>query len=350
MCSIASVLLTFAFRNAHLVPSLNCLLACFHDVLFADGLFGLADKLVELIQAHVVVVVAISETEGPEHLFEAQVLVVISIENAEKSLGHALLGEALSGDSASPSASLVSALGSLVVTITVSLIVAIPSGSRVTIASIGVSSSIGSESAAAKAVILEVVLVIVVDFIFFVADLVLSLHVGLVLAFELILVSHSEPGFLIVNVLVFVSATIASVAFLILIPVLASAVFTGIWLFLGVFSIVLVLLLGLSLGFSSRSDSTEDSDLTVHGLQELVLLEVVVGVGVHLIKGCCDFCRLNVAVSIGVEETEDAACISNFSLSLEVSVASFEVRSELFLDEEVSSGEGCGHGSSHEGG
>jgi len=176
------------------------------------------------------------------------------------------------------------------------------------------------------------------------------LHVCLVLAFKLILVSHSEPGFLIVNVLVFVSTAMTFVSILILIPVLAVAGFSGLWLFLGVFSNVLVLLLGLSLGFSSRSDSTEDSDLTVHGLQELVLLEVVVGVGVHLIKGCCDFCRLNVAVSIGVEKIENAACISNFSLSLEVSVASFEVRSELFLYEEVSSGEGSGHGSSHEGG
>jgi len=294
MCSIASVLLTFAFRNAHLVPSLNCLLACFHDILSADGLLGFADKLVELNQAHVVVVVAISETEGPEHLFEAEVLVVISIEDSEKSLGHALPGKALSGDFACPSASLVFALGSLVVTTAVSLSVAILSLSRVFIASIGVSSSIGSESAAAFAIILEVALVIVVDLVFFVADLILilSLHVGLVFIFELILVAHSESCFFIVDVLVFISAATAIAALasvLILVPLTAVAVFPRLLFFIRVFFIVLVLLLGLSLGFRSRSDSAEGSDLTIHGLEELVLLEVVVVFGVHLVVGLSDF-------------------------------------------------------------
>lgn len=69
--------------------------------------------------------------------------------------------------------------------------------------------------------------------------------------------------------------------------------------------LVLVVLFSVDLGFSSWPNSTEDSDLSIHSFEELVLLEVVVALGVHVVVRLCDFSRLDVAVSIDVEETED---------------------------------------------
>ena len=83
--------------------------------------------------------------------------------------------------------------------------------------------------------------------------------------------------------------------------------------------VVLVFLLSLDLGFRSRIYSTEISDLTIHGLQKLILLEVVVVFGVHSIVSLSNFCRLDASVPVDVKQSEDSTGVYRFDLSLETS-------------------------------
>ena len=96
--SVATSLLVFSifFRNSHLVPSFLGLLASFDFIWLADGVLAFTNELIELSETHVVVEVGVSTAEGSEHLFEADIFVVVSVENTEKALGHTFLGEALS--------------------------------------------------------------------------------------------------------------------------------------------------------------------------------------------------------------------------------------------------------------
>lgn len=95
------------------------------------------------------------------------------------------------------------------------------------------------------------------------------------------------------------SVTIASVS-------IASAFISSRLVYVIIISvIVLIFLFSINLSFSSWANSTEDSDLSIHGFEKLVLFEVIVALGVHIVVCLSNFSRLNVAVSIDVKETED---------------------------------------------
>jgi len=64
--SLDLVLLFFGYT--HLIPGLNSHLAGLPDVLSTDLLLGFVNPLVELIKRYLVVIVAVSQAEGSEHL------------------------------------------------------------------------------------------------------------------------------------------------------------------------------------------------------------------------------------------------------------------------------------------
>jgi len=57
---------------------------------FADLLLGSVNPLVELVKRYVVVIIAVSQAEGSEHLSQVDVVVVVSIDDTEETLGHPL--------------------------------------------------------------------------------------------------------------------------------------------------------------------------------------------------------------------------------------------------------------------
>jgi len=103
--SIGSVLaLSFGFRNSHLVPSFSCDLASLSNVLLADEFSTSVDKDVEFRESYAIIEVGVSLREGSEHFFEADVPVMVGINQAEETSGHTFLGKTLSGDLSASSA------------------------------------------------------------------------------------------------------------------------------------------------------------------------------------------------------------------------------------------------------
>jgi len=271
----------FLVFGSHLVPRFECLLASFDFVLLTDGLLTLAYHVVKLSETHVHVVVAVSGGEGLEHLFKADFGVIVGVNDSEEALCHALPSERLSGDSASlvllstTFVILVSRSRVTVVAAATITVVAISSLRVIPSASTGVSSSgILSESAAAF-VITELIIILI--------------------NISLIAVGHAQIGLLVLVFIVTVSATIITVS-----PV--SGLLVRVFLIL----LVLFVLFSLDFGFRSGTDSTERSDLTIHGLEELILLKIVVVIGVHGVVSFGDFSRLDVSVLVDVEEAEDS--------------------------------------------
>jgi len=78
------------FGHTHLVPGLDSHLAGLLDVLSADPLLGFVDPLVEFIKRYVVVIIAVSQAEGSEHLSQVDVVVVVGIKHSKETLGHSL--------------------------------------------------------------------------------------------------------------------------------------------------------------------------------------------------------------------------------------------------------------------
>lgn len=65
------------------------------------------------------------------------------------------------------------------------------------------------------------------------------------------------------------------------------AVISSLGLF--VLLVVFIILGGVDLFLSSRPNTTEHSDLSIHGLEKFVLFKVVVTLGVHCVVGLSDF-------------------------------------------------------------
>lgn len=325
---------TFLVFGSHLVPRFECLLASFDFVLHADGLFAFANHVVKFSETHVHVVVAVSGGERFEHFFKANAGVIVSVNDSEEALGHALPGERLSGDFASlvllstTFVLLVSRVATAVIpTVAISSLRVIPS------ASTGVSSSgILSESAAAF-VITEIILVL--REIFFVA------------------VSHAQVGLLFLVLVVFIVVvvsvtTVPGVAVVFVATIITVSSLFGLFILL-----VLFVLLILDFSFRSGTDSTERSDLAIHGLEELILLEVVVVISVHGVVGLGDFSRLDVSVLVDVKEAEDSLGVDSVDLGSEVSafvlILVFVVLGvlllahELFSSDELGGGDDSGH-------
>jgi hypothetical protein len=215
--------------------------------------------LIELSETYVVIEVGVSTAERSEHLFEADIFVVDSVEDTEETLGHTFLGgEALSRDFATIS------LFSILLFFLVSrpAVVAIFKVSvifRVVVipgASLGVSSSgSGSESTATVAIVFELIFVPV--------------------RILFIPLSHAQNGFglsfnFILVVKVVLSATTyfcLTVVSLVFIAIAVISLISG----LLVLIVVFYFLLSLDLCLRSGTNSPETSDLTIHCLQELIL-------------------------------------------------------------------------------
>jgi len=281
----------FLVFGSHLVPRFECLLASFDFVLLTDGLLTLAYHVVKLSETHVHVVVAVSGGEGLEHLFKANFGVIVGVNDSEEALCHALPSERLSGDSASlvllstTFVILVSRSRVTVVAAATITVVAISSLRVIPSASTGVSSSgILSESAAAF-VITELIIILIKIF--------------------LIAVGHAQVGLLVLVFIVAVSATtVPGVAVVATITTVSPV--SGLLIQVFLILLVLFVLFSLDFGFRSGTDSTERSDLTIHGLEELILLKIVVVVGVHGVVSFGDFSRFDVSVLVDVEEAEDS--------------------------------------------